>query len=488
MNRRPFSRRLVWIALPLLAGVLIVGLGACGPVSDVIGDRKPPTPTHQPFFTATPGGRLVVWLITPTGQFDVPQTPGTPPPQTAIGNPVGPNATATADIATRIAATALAAAPPPAPYYQPNECPAPGAPSPPSRPPGFSDYKGEIGRYLSAGGSSTVLEATLRNWGAITDRGGVVQADTDLTGDGVLEIIVTMFNPETYNPDAILNAGQLVVYGCDGGGYRVLYDTPFNPGIALPELLRVGDMNTDVRNELVFSSQTCSGASCFKEAKILTWDSVIGVFEELNNGQIIAINGRFGIADIDSDGVLELTAQINPPAVTSAGPPRSVLDTWDWTGREYVLALREQEPPHYRIHAIYDADDKLRAGEFRAALDAYARLRDNRKLAAWTIAGETEALRAYAAFRIVIIYARLKNGRANDWLNTLVGENPPGTPGGGFAQMGQAFMDNFRTTNDARAACAQAINAGAAQMNVLGVLNSFGSANRTYTLNDVCPF
>ncbi len=165
-----------------------------------------------------------------------------------------------------------------------------------------------------------------------------------------------------------------------------------------------------------------------------------------------------------------------------------MLDTWDWTGREYVLALREQEPPHYRIHAIYDADDKLRAGEFRAALDAYARLRDNRKLAAWTIAGETEALRAYAAFRIVIIYARLKNGRANDWLNTLVGENPPGTPGGGFAQMGQAFMDNFRATNDARAACAQAISAGAAQMNVLGVLNSFGSANRTYTLNDVCPF
>ena len=48
-----------------------------------------------------------------------------------------------------------------------------------------------IGRYLSAGGSATVLEATLRNWGAITDQGGVVQADTDMTGDGVLEVIVT---------------------------------------------------------------------------------------------------------------------------------------------------------------------------------------------------------------------------------------------------------------------------------------------------------
>jgi hypothetical protein len=109
---------------------------------------------------------------------------------------------------------------------------------------------------------------------------------------------------------------------------------------------------------------------------------------------------------VDSDGVLELTAQISPPATTSAGPPRSVLDTWDWTGAEYVLALRATEPPRYRIHAVYDADDKLRDGEFRAALDAYARLRDNQKLAAWTTAGEPETLRAYAAFRIMIIYAR----------------------------------------------------------------------------------
>ncbi len=53
--------------------------------------------------------------------------------------------------------------------------------------------------------------------------------------------------------------------------------------------------------------------------------------------------------------------------------------------------------------------------------------------------------------------------------------------------MAQAFMDNFRATNDARAACAQAISAGATT-GVLGTLNSFGYSNRSYTLNDVCPF
>jgi hypothetical protein len=345
-----------------------------------------------------------------------------------------------------------------------------------------------IGRYLSSGGSPTVLEATLRNWGAITDTGGVVQANTDITGDGVLEVIVTLYNPAAYNAEAPLNAGQLLVYGCDGGGYRVLYSTPYNAGIALPQLLRVGDMNADVKNELVFHTETCNGASCYKEAKILSWNSIVGVFEELNNGQIIAINGRIGIGDLEGDGILELTAQINPPGTTTAGPPRSVLDVWDWTGLEYMLAQRNEEEPRYRIHAVYDADDLLSASDWRPAINAYAAMRDDNDLLAWTVAGEYEILRAYGAFRIMITYALLRNGRAEDWFNILQGENPPGTPGNGFAVMGAAFMENFRATSDARAACAQALSVGASQPNVLSALNSYGYANRTYMLGDLCPF
>ncbi len=474
----------------LLTGFLV----SCGTISDTIGSRRTVTPTgvaFEPtlrgFASATPGGRLSVWLITPTGQaaLDVNGTPSTPIPG---AQPVGPAATATAARATIEAATATAAAPAYAPYYQPNECPQPGSPAPPPAPTSFSQYSEVIGRYLSNGGTSTVLEAMLRNWGAITDTGGMVQADTDITGDGVLEIIVTLFNPQTYNTDAPLNAGELLVYGCDSGGYRLFYATTFNSSVAIPRMLRVGDMNTDVKNELVFFTETCGQGGCYKEGKILSWNSIVGIFEEINNGQIIAINGRIGIADVDNDGILELTAQINPPGTTSAGPPRSVLDTWDWNGMQYVLALRQEEEPRYRIHAVYEADDLLRADEWRPAINAYAAMRDNSKLLSWTMAGEYEVLRAYAAFRIMITYALLKNARAEDWFNVLQSENPAGTAGSGFAAMGTTFMDNFRATGDARAACAQAISVGAAQPNVLSVLNGYGYSNRTYTLNDLCPF
>jgi hypothetical protein len=484
MNNRPVFRLVSGITLLV---VLVIALAAgCGPIGDVIGNREPPTPTHVPFSTATPGGRLSVWLVTPTGQAGEPLTPS--PQGGPIGNPVGPVATATAAMATIQAATQTAAAPPVAPYYQPNECPAPGSPVPPNRPESFNEFSVVIGRYLSGGGAPAVLEATLRYWGAITDKGGLVQADTDLTGDGVLEVIVTLFDPMIYNPDAQLNAGQLLVYGCDNGGYRLLYATPFNSGIALPQLSRVGDMNADVKNELVFYTESCNLSSCYKEAKILDWNSIVGVFEELNNGQIIAINGRIGIADVDNDGVLELTAQINPPGTTAAGPPRSVLDIWDWSGTDYELAQRQPSEVHYRIHAIYEADDLLRAEKFRSAIEAYAAARDDSQLISWMVPGEYDILRAYAAFRIMIAYARLGNSRAEDWFNTLQSENPTGTSGNGFAQMGAAFMDNFRATGDVRAACAQALSVAAAQPNVLSPLNSFGYANRTYTLGDLCPF
>lgn len=487
IKMRLYHHPITRLTLALLAALLIAGLAACGPVSDVIGGRDRPTPTSHVFTTATPGGRLSVWMITPTGQPIGPQTTLTPG-LVSGGNPVGPNATATAAIATIQAATLTAAAPAPAPYYQPNDCPLPAAPAPPPRPDSFDQYSVVIGRYLSTGGSPTVLEATLRNWGAITDKGGVVQADTDLTGDGVLEVIVTFFNPQTYNADALLNAGQMLVYGCDKGGYRLLYATQFNPSVAIPELLRVGDMNADVKNELVFSVQTCSASGCYKEGKILSWNSIVGAFQELNNGPIVAINGRIGIADVDGDGVLELTAQINPPGTAASGPPHSVTDIWDWNGTAYMLAQRQETGPRYRIHAVYAADDQFRAGKLRPAILAYDALRKDSTLLAWTTPGEYEVLRAYSAFRIMIAYAKLNNGRANDWLTLLQNENPPGTPGNGFAAMGAAFMDNFHSTSDARAACAQAISTGAAQPNVLSVMNSYGYNNRSYTLNDLCPF
>src|SRR5690606_20093671 len=115
----PFWRR---PALGILLGGALIALSACGAAGGVIGRRSTPTPEgiEQPprvARTATPGGVLSVWVVTPP-DGSAPQSENATPNATVPGSrPVGPAATATAAFATIEAATAVAAAPRAAPYY-----------------------------------------------------------------------------------------------------------------------------------------------------------------------------------------------------------------------------------------------------------------------------------------------------------------------------------------------------------------------------------
>ena len=52
---------------------------------------------------------------------------------------------------------------------------------------------------------------------------------------------------------------------------------------------------------MVYDIQSCTVSSCTREAFILAWNPVVGTFEAMNSGQMLAVNGRFGVVDIDSD-------------------------------------------------------------------------------------------------------------------------------------------------------------------------------------------
>lgn len=468
-------KRLVLLVILLLAG--------CDLAERRLEEPAEKTATPLPFSTATPGGRISVWLVEPTSAFE-----GTPN-ATIEGQVIGPAATATSAMATIVAATATAAAPTPAPSFLQNECPAQGGRTPPTLPASFDDISNVVGVYLSNGGAASVLENTLRTWNAINEQGGFVQAETDLTGDKTPEIVVNVFNPYTYNPLSVLNAGQALVYGCDNNGYRLLYATPSNPGLALPVFHRVGDMNADVKAELVFDVQSCSTAYCTREGFILSWNPVVGAFENLNTGQLLSINGRMGVVDIDSDGILEMTLTNYPPGSTTSGPTRGTVDVWDWTGANYVLAIRVPDESRYQIHALHDADAELLADNVRSAIDSYLEIREGENLLGWTVPNEAENIRAFATYRLVISYARLGNTRrAEQYLGELRAENPEGTSGAVYAAMAQAFWDGFNAGGGSSAGCQAVVGVAAARPESLSFLNSYGYANRSYNLSDLCPF
>lgn len=457
--------------------LIVVGLIGCDVLDNRIGEPDAEdAATPQAFSSATPGGRISVWM-------DASPVPNS----TFEGDVLPPAATATSFSLTAVAATATASAPTPQPAFLQSDCPLPLGVTPPARPLSFTDFPDEIGVFLSNGGQPSVLENTLRNWGTITEQGGLVQANTDLTGDGIPEILVVLFNPTTYNPEAVLNAGQLLVYGCDNDAYRLLYRTPNNPGLSLPVLHRVGDMNADVKAELVFDIQSCTTGYCTREGFVLAWNPVLGLFESMNNGQILSINGRLGIVDIDSDGILEITVGNNQPPSPVTGPTRGVVDVWDWTGVNYVLATRLPDDPFYRIHAVHDADNELLTGNVTSALRAYLDIRENEELITYSsVANEFQQINAYLLYRIITAYARDGDDRAERFLATLLSEAPLGLPGSGFTAMAQAFMDVYRATQSASAGC-QAAQA-AITPDVFDFLNGYGTANRTYSPFDLCPF
>jgi hypothetical protein len=473
-----------WLAgLTLVA--LVVSSLACGGLGDVIGQRRTgPTPTVALFSTATPGGRISGLLVTPTGQPDDPSKP-TP---TGFGQVIGPAATATAAYATMSAATATAGATLVGPIFQPSDCPEVAGPPPPPKPATFTQYPEAIGLYLSAGGPPAILEATLRSWGALADI-AVVQSDTDLTGDGIKEIIFDLYDPALYKP-GVPSPGQLLVYGCSQKGYRLLFSTAYSPSTLLPVLRRVGDMNNDTRAELAYSQTTCSGTQCSTIMNIMSWNATIGAFKPLNDIPMNATNAKVVIADLDKDGVLEVSINFDPPGDQVSGPPRKYTDIWDWDGQNYVLALTQLEAPVYRVHALHDADYRFGQANWREAIRLYDRVRDDANLLPWNVPDEMTTLRAYATYKKMLAYVGNKQTRpADDTLATLQAENPAGTAGEGYAVIGQAFMDNYKQSRgDRKKACAAALTVAGTRPETLAALNSYGTSNRTYALPDLCPF
>ncbi len=464
------------------ATLLFLAALACS-ADDIVGQRQQvPTPTSIAFSTATPGGRISVSLGTPNapsgGNGGVP---------TQGGQIVAPAATATANAAARSAATATAGAAAIVPLFQPNECPSPASPQTPLRPSSFGLFPQAIALFLSAGGAPTTLETALRAWGAVVEGRGVVQADTDLTGDGINEIIVTLVDPSLYRAN-VPAPGQMLIFGCDQKAYKLLYGTPYSPNTILPELRRVGNMNGDGRAQIAFTQQVCTLGQCTQSMQILNWNSVIGAFGQLNDTLIDATNARVQIGDVDGDGLLEITITFNPPADVNAGPYRRVVHIWDWTGANYTLAVIQKDAPVYRIHAVYDADAMLQVGDFRGAARAYDKAKDDANFVAWS-PNDPLVLRALVNYRKLTIYAALRQTKAlDDLVVVMQNENPPGSATEGWGQLATTFGEAYKANRQLKRMCAAVQTFFVTRPDLLTSINIYGLANHTYTAAELCPF
>ncbi|MBN1963020.1 MAG: hypothetical protein JW910_00135, partial [Anaerolineae bacterium] len=229
--------------------------------------------------------------------------------------------------------------------------------------------------------------------------------------------------------------------------------------------------------------------ACVQAAEVISWSARNDGFLALNADTIGSPDGTFAIRDLDGDGVLEIEISRRGISTDPAlGPPRSSTTIWDWNGLNYVRATTQLDPPVYRIHLIHDADRAFEAGDYGGALTLYRESLENARLGTWQLENEAVMLRGYTLYRMLLALVVLQDDVAESYYRTLVEENAPGTPGDSYLVMADALWRTWQTSGDLHEACAAVQDAVRLNPQGLLFLNSYGPANRSYDIVEMCPF
>jgi hypothetical protein len=373
------------------------------------------------------------------------------------------------------------------------DCPAPFPEANWLAPADFNGYVTAIQSFLSAGGAADALREQLTKASSIDAQYGGVWP-VDLTGDGDLETIVSIFDPAREAVGS-LPSGDLLIFGCTNGVDTLLYRDTAGNAAPMVQVREVGDLIGAGRGGQVATVRSeCGAHTCFDTFDMLGWDG--NAFVSLMGDRLQMPFPTYTLVNRDGDAALELEAVAGQIASVGAGPQRSLTQIWDWNGAQYVLADEFFPPPEYRIHIVNDADDLLASGDFNGALALYERATsDDASILDWetrpgrTQEGDRANPAAYALYRIMIVHVRLGDvDQARADYDRLNAEYPAGEAGDDYRELAQIFWSSYDTSNSLSAACT-AVNVFANNdVDALDGLNAYGYANRQYVAVDMCPF
>lgn len=430
----------------LLTIILLICLAACQP-SPAANDA----PTAIPFPTMTPGR---------TVRGALPTVVALPLTGANLANP----ATAVA-LANRPTATPNTAA-----------CPAIGSPSLAALPVTGREMSSEIARFLADGGAPATLETRLRSdWGVLGDT-GFVRAYLDLTGEGTPDVIISFNTPD--------DGGTLLILGCADGRYRIHYQGGL--GGSIPQIIQAGDMNQDLRPDVLFTSQTCVNEECKYRTQLITWNPqegrFIGFIDSIVESQEIPT-----ILDVDDDRVTEIVVRQTSRGTAQTGPLRTGVTIYDWNGLNYTRSITQLDPPYFRIQVIQEADRSLMRLDVNQAIPAYEAALNDTGLRNW-YNDDSTVLNSYTLYRLMTAYAFTENQRLLSIYQALTQNYPDPAAAPVYVTMGVTFWNALQVTNNLRSACLAVQDIIAARPEALGLVNRYGSSSPSYTANDLCPF
>ncbi|HBY98609.1 MAG: tetratricopeptide repeat protein [Ardenticatenaceae bacterium] len=455
----------LWFALSL-TGLLVAGCNAQSFLAS-------PTPTAtQVRITAT---------LAPT--FTNTHEPDTPTP-TPTDTPIPTDTPMPTDT------------PPPTYTALPTYTPLPSVtPTPriPPRPADFLDYPDTIRRIAdTVGGDPQELWSALAQWGAIRDGQGTVK-QVDMTLDGKSDLVVWYMNPRANLP---LVQGDILILTPNGSNWRNVFDANFGASASTVglgvQLLAAEDLNNDRQAELAWTWADCGAHTCFTTVEIGSWTGT--GFSDLTAGDIVFPTLQSAeFVDQNGDGTRELLLTGGIISSVGAGPQRVRTEIYRWNGSGWALTDTLYAATDWLPLVVWEANDRLAAGDLAEAIDLYSQVITNGSFKPWhsesagaamTAEEERALLTGFSRWRLVLAHTALgKTDEAETWLARLR-ETQPDSP---YRQVAERFWQTWQSIRDLKQACDAANSyASSNRTTVVEPLNNFGYANPQFEANDIC--
>ncbi len=363
------------------------------------------------------------------------------------------------------------------PTFSLSSCPVQQSLPLPARPALFQDYAATMQAYLTQGGKPADLVALLVDWQARPPSGEVL-LQADLTGDAIPETIVAYVNPETEQPQT---ESELTIYTCQDQAMKMLYT--YQPGEWF-NLVLIGaqDMTADGVTDLIFADETCGAHTCWNSPHVWSW--AMTDFVDKVGADFSTPYATFMLED---DHIVMTSEGI---ASVGAGPQRPMTNTLSWNGRVVTVTATGVGPSLFRYHVFRDGDEAFFAHDDRRAKSAYQQVLSDDSLLAWAAYTSEEEERRWfeslAYWRIMLLAIKAGDeALARQHYQTLTAQFAPGQAGYATAALAQSFWQTYEQSRDIDYGCRAALNVPEAQV-VLDFLNTFGYANPTYALEDLC--
>lgn len=438
---------MTWILI-----AIVIFAAACAPASNA-----PPTPAGVVFPTMTAGRVIRAPLPTPL--------PGSLNP--GIANPA--------------TAVALASQPTSTPDY--TACPPadPGLTLAVNPPVDAGEIERAITEYLSLGGSAARLDETLRErWGDVLGEAGFARGDLDLTGEGTPDVIAAYRTPDL--------GSALLIYVCAGERYVPRYQAIHAGGVA--EVISNADMTFNGRGDLFYVVRACANPddedSCEYTSHLVAWNPARGQFVSLIDREI-ASDSVPGIEDFDQDRVLEIIIRLENPGNAQTGPLRTGFTVFDWNGVVYTPSITQLDPPRFRVQVIHQADTAFRLQNTLEAESLYRLAISDTGLQNWQNSDD-DNLRAYALYRLLLVYADMDDDRIQEIYQTITTSYPDLPAAPVYATLADTFWTAYQSTANLNSACTAVLDIIAARPEAVTLLNRYGSNSPVYEAQDVCPY